>query len=57
MAGFCTRQLVSEHGENKDVWVDRRPNLAPSCAAAVLFDVRQATLSCTCFILRKIKSA
>lgn len=51
MTGFCLAINWSEDRGIKDAWVDRRPNLAPGCVAAGLFDVRQVTYSCTCFSL------
>lgn len=54
MTGFCLPIIQAEYRENKDAWVDRRFNLAPSCVAAVLFDVRQVTFSCTRLILLSI---
>lgn len=40
----CSLLINCESRENKDAWVDRRPDLAPSYVA-VVFDVRQVTFS------------
>lgn len=37
--------IICESRENKDAQVDRRPDLAPSYIAVVVFHVRQVTFS------------